>query len=88
MSWLCGSLTAVMITDLIFKNQAMGNKEKGGDFVNDLLRTEFHKYVSSVLCHRPPNSHLVPGNSWASLSRFVPLSSRINSSILMKFLQQ
>ncbi|KIJ95092.1 hypothetical protein K443DRAFT_338287 [Laccaria amethystina LaAM-08-1] len=30
--------------DLIFKNQAMTSKDKGqGHFVNDLLRTEFHK---------------------------------------------
>ncbi|KIJ66110.1 hypothetical protein HYDPIDRAFT_39245 [Hydnomerulius pinastri MD-312] len=29
--------------DLIFKNQAMGQKDKSGQFVNDLLRTEFHK---------------------------------------------
>ncbi|KAJ3549473.1 hypothetical protein NMY22_g870 [Coprinellus aureogranulatus] len=29
--------------DLIFKNQAMNQKEKNGQFVNDLLRTEFHK---------------------------------------------
>lgn len=32
--------------DLIFKNQAMSSrKNEGGQFVNDLLRTEFHKYV-------------------------------------------
>ncbi|KAH7883343.1 Cwf15 Cwc15 cell cycle control protein [Phlebopus sp. FC_14] len=29
--------------DLIFKNQAMNQKDKSGQFVNDLLRTEFHK---------------------------------------------
>jgi protein CWC15 len=31
--------------DLIFKNQAAGidEKPKRGDFVNDLLRSEFHK---------------------------------------------
>ncbi|KIK97162.1 hypothetical protein PAXRUDRAFT_247179 [Paxillus rubicundulus Ve08.2h10] len=29
--------------DVIFKNQAMNQKEKSGHFVNDLLRTEFHK---------------------------------------------
>ncbi|EAU91802.2 hypothetical protein CC1G_04570 [Coprinopsis cinerea okayama7 len=34
--------------DLIFKNQAMNNKEPSGEFVNDLLRTEFHKYVPSL----------------------------------------
>ncbi|KAG6918887.1 hypothetical protein DXG01_010951 [Tephrocybe rancida] len=32
--------------DLIFKNQAMDTRDKGqGHFVNDLLRTEFHKFV-------------------------------------------
>ncbi|KAI9572466.1 Cwf15 Cwc15 cell cycle control protein [Boletus coccyginus] len=29
--------------DLIFKNQAMNQRDKSGHFVNDLLRTEFHK---------------------------------------------
>lgn len=31
--------------DLIFKNQAVGidDKPKRGEFVNDLLRSEFHK---------------------------------------------
>ncbi|EIN06415.1 Cwf15/Cwc15 cell cycle control protein [Punctularia strigosozonata HHB-11173 SS5] len=29
--------------DLIFKNQAVEQKDKSGHFVNDLLRTEFHK---------------------------------------------
>ncbi|KIK45303.1 hypothetical protein CY34DRAFT_801808 [Suillus luteus UH-Slu-Lm8-n1] len=29
--------------DLIFKNQAANQKDKSGQFVNDLLRTEFHK---------------------------------------------
>jgi len=34
------------LKDLIFKNQAMNGDEKPqGQFVNDLLRTEFHKYV-------------------------------------------
>ena len=34
-------------TDLIFKNQAVNirDKDKDPQFVNDLLRTEFHKYV-------------------------------------------
>lgn len=33
--------------DVIFKNQAIGqrDKDKPGQFVNDLLRTEFHKCV-------------------------------------------
>lgn len=29
--------------DLVFKNQAIGDKDRQGQFVNDLLRTEFHK---------------------------------------------
>jgi len=33
--------------DLIFKNQAMDAKDKNGRFVNDLLRTEFHKKFMS-----------------------------------------
>ncbi|KAI0291311.1 Pre-mRNA-splicing factor Cwf15/Cwc15 [Russula brevipes] len=33
--------------DLIFKNQAVGDKDKQGRFVNDLLRTEFHKKFMS-----------------------------------------
>lgn len=40
--------------DLIFKNQAMATRDKGqGQFVNDLLRTEFHKYVylNSIRMH-------------------------------------
>lgn len=36
------------IADLIFKNQANGQSDKpSGQFVNDLLRTEFHKSVLS-----------------------------------------
>ena len=36
-------------TDLIFKNQAMDQKSQNqGNFVNDLLRTEFHKYVFAL----------------------------------------
>jgi hypothetical protein len=34
-----------MWLDLIFKNQAANGKDKSGQFVNDLLRTEFHRYV-------------------------------------------
>jgi len=34
---------------LIFKNQAMNQPDKSGQFVNDLLRTEFHKFAF-VLC--------------------------------------
>lgn len=34
-----------LCADLIFKNQAMSSRDKGKEpqFVNDLLRTEFHK---------------------------------------------
>ncbi|KDR75599.1 hypothetical protein GALMADRAFT_489720 [Galerina marginata CBS 339.88] len=35
--------------DLIFKNQAMTQKTGQGNFVNDLLRTEFHKFVDYLL---------------------------------------
>ncbi|KAG6877973.1 hypothetical protein C0993_001375 [Termitomyces sp. T159_Od127] len=36
--------------DLIFKNQAMDARDKPqGQFVNDLLRTEFHKFVTIAL---------------------------------------
>ena len=36
------------LVDLIFKNQAASEKDnpRAGQFVNDLLRTEFHKCVS------------------------------------------
>jgi Cwf15/Cwc15 cell cycle control protein len=34
--------------DVIFKNQAMNQKTPGqGNFVNDLLRTEFHRFVDT-----------------------------------------
>lgn len=36
--------------DLIFKNQALGQKrDASGHFVNDLLRTEFHKCVLVII---------------------------------------
>lgn len=35
--------------DLVFKNQANGVAEKPQHFVNDLLRTEFHKQAPSFL---------------------------------------
>jgi Cwf15/Cwc15 cell cycle control protein len=46
------SVRFASLADLIFKNQAANDKE-GGRFVNDLLRTEFHKWVhhpSSIRC--------------------------------------
>lgn len=39
-------LALTTLSDLIFKDQAMSSRDgKGGRFVNDLLRTEFHKCV-------------------------------------------
>lgn len=42
-------LLTLFISDLIFKNQAANQKDKSGQFVNDLLRTEFHKCVRYIL---------------------------------------
>ena len=40
------SIFADAFPDVIFKNQAMNQKTPGqGNFVNDLLRTEFHRFV-------------------------------------------
>ena len=38
-----------ILLDLIFKNQAMSSRDKDKEpqFVNDLLRTEFHKCVTT-----------------------------------------
>ena len=44
--WLKWALTrCTLCADLIFKNQAMSSRDKDKEpqFVNDLLRTEFHK---------------------------------------------
>lgn len=42
------NLKAHSFSDLIFKNQAMDQKSQTqGNFVNDLLRTEFHRYALS-----------------------------------------
>jgi hypothetical protein len=38
-------LTIPFFPDLIFKNQAISTREKPAHFVNDLLRTEFHKFA-------------------------------------------
>ena len=58
------------IIDIIFKNQAMNQKEKSGHFVNDLLRTEFHKWVPVLSEDYSPDC-LPSENSWQSLSRYV-----------------
>lgn len=57
--------------DLIFKNQAMTPKDKGqGHFVNDLLRTEFHKSVPFLLfCSFVRSDQSRTENSWRNLSR-------------------
>lgn len=40
------NVDSARFSDLVFKNQAMSTRDKPqGQFVNDLLRTEFHKYV-------------------------------------------
>lgn len=69
-SYLIAQLSNVHRTDLIFKDQAMSSRDgKGGRFVNDLLRTEFHKCVLDRL---PLFSILIDSeNSWVSSSRFV-----------------
>lgn len=47
LSFMPSNVSAHLRQDLIFKNQAMSSrKNEGGQFVNDLLRTEFHKCVS------------------------------------------
>ena len=47
----------------------MNQKEKSGQFVNDLLRTEFHKCVRLLSGVSWSDCHLE--NSWQSLSRYV-----------------
>lgn len=44
-----------------------------GNFVNDLLRTEFHKYVLKVLCLVQTFTHHVTGNSWRNSSKYALL---------------
>ena len=49
--------------DLVFKNQAMSSrKNEGGQFVNDLLRTEFHKCVHIQNTPRCRNLRDIIGN--------------------------
>jgi len=56
-------------SDLIFKNQATSEKPSG-HFVNDLLRTEFHKSVVLASCSLLPLIYAVSiGDSWLSLSK-------------------
>ncbi|TFK25703.1 Cwf15/Cwc15 cell cycle control protein [Coprinopsis marcescibilis] len=42
--------------DLIFKNQAANSKDQNQDFINDLLRTQFHKCVYSMSMVYLPSS--------------------------------
>jgi len=48
--------------DLIFKNQAVDSDKPSGQFVNDLLRTEFHRYVAELIEVAWP-ADLIEGNS-------------------------
>ena len=72
---------------MIFKNQAMNQKEKSGQFVNDLLRTEFHKCVF-VLGRFTILTDVHAENSWQSLSRCVSRLSRkldwVNMSLTLQ----
>ena len=46
MPFIFSDASTHLCLDLVFKNQAKNSrKNEGGQFVNDLLRTEFHKYV-------------------------------------------
>jgi Cwf15/Cwc15 cell cycle control protein len=47
---------SLSFADLIFKNQAAKDNSRNGQFVNDLLRTEFHKSVFSII-RRPFVAH-------------------------------
>lgn len=79
---LNGFALTTCLLDLIFKNQAATAKDKqSGQFVNDLLRTEFHRCVSWFLVSYP-NSHRVgfEGNLWESLSRWATSSLLCTSS--------
>lgn len=44
-AFLAASTNRVTRADLIFKNQATNSDRPSGHFVNDLLRTEFHRCV-------------------------------------------
>ena len=60
--WLGRALMwrVLSLSDLIFKNQAMStrDKDKEPQFVNDLLRTEFHKCVpTSAVFLSPSRTH-------------------------------
>lgn len=48
-SVFCGSVLISPRLDLIFKNQAVNSDKPQGQFVNDLLRTEFHRSVISFV---------------------------------------
>lgn len=66
------SMLLICLSDLIFKNQAMATRDKPqGQFVNDLLRTEFHKYATffKYLCMCSLFTFLE--NSCKNLSRLV-----------------
>lgn len=61
-------LLLIRTIDLIFKNQATGTSDKpSGHFVNDLLRTEFHKYVANAIHSCSSDSTSVAGDLWLNL---------------------
>ena len=64
----CSSFAYITLSDLIFKNQAANQKDKSGHFVNDLLRTEFHKYVTCVPLPYGALTSFNTENSWPSSS--------------------
>ena len=66
-------LTVTSLPDVIFKNQAMNQKTPGqGNFVNDLLRTEFHRFVDTFSMYSQVLNELpFTENLWQNLSRYV-----------------
>jgi hypothetical protein len=70
------------MADLIFKNQAAEQRDKSGQFVNDLLRTEFHKYVlalfTPVLCSPYPPTDF-PRRKF--MSKFIKVSCVLSTDI-------
>jgi hypothetical protein len=73
-----------VLPDVIFKNQAMNQKTPGqGSFVNDLLRTEFHRFVdtfsmySQVLTDKPYRKFM---------AKFIKVCSNLHPYVLTFFM--
>lgn len=62
------SISHCHLSDLIFKNQAVMEKPSG-HFVNDLLRTEFHKYACTIHVFFYLAYKRCVGNSWLNSLR-------------------